>query len=955
MQDTMVGNWLMKKGKMLKNVYKAVEQKYKTGRSGTTKDCSDAPKGPHANTNEIIKEAPQNRQDYLAYLDKTGKKKEKGDDSKCKDVHVEDYQKRDENGKPKYKTVPVYESGEKPDPADFDAEGALWGGLGTGYIGPRQPGTEYGNVSKEDAFKASELDSKTGYFKRDGKYYDKDGEVINEKGQKLDAQGNTTQKTERCWLCFPPGKKVPSTQEVADLEDDLTPEQKHVAHHAEHVEHERKHAVKHLAIEASLIIGGAMAGPWLLAKAGLGATAAGGTHVAGTVAKEAAHHGAGELIAHIAKDFGKHALAETLGVSNPYGAASAGLGASALSGGILESFWKEIEGYDLLLEDVGDKTDEASSKDFFEKLCRLGLEKMKTYKMTPQQKLESIRSYKFEKAEKEKEKQKKDKLKDLASVLKEQISESKEQSIQNFVEYVTNRLKLKEQPKINLISDKEFSTELSSLGGYSPELKEIFVATEGRLTADILRTIAHEMVHRKQEEMGLLKHIEVDGADGSPVENQSNSIAGILMREYGKLNKQIYNESHTENKKEKTEVEKKYESMIKDAVSQLIREIKLEEAKVSPKGSTQKSVEDELVFNPDTKKQIKVKTALTYDKQHPSYKAAMQLVKKGNKKDDAPTVKGAGLYDKDYAKSRGASKPVSKSKAVDKKGEDDVPKLDLKKVEKVTNELYGSNSKGPLIQNSPTSDAALKNGYTEGEWWVAPGNAGSNFNENMSNEAACILQKYPDLSEEELAMIIFRKANGTKLGAQQSDAAIKSKNRIKVPAGLSKEEQILYKNAVITARSGRAKYNRSSEGAKACREQVGFGQTASVVGYGGTSRKDNTPEKVKTDRDNMLAEVDSAKNCYIYDDETGKVYKIEKENLKNWIKSSGGGENAADTVVLTKDKNGNLIYDGWSDKKTLADLLVAVVQPLKKVLSLVMVQLLTSKFQIVKSLLQLPE
>ena len=119
MQDTMVGNWLMKKGKMLKNVYKAVEQKYKTGRSGTTKDCSDAPKGPHANTNEIIKEAPQHRQDYLASLDKTGKKKEKGDDSKCKDVHVQDYQKRDEKGKPKYKTAPVYESGEKPDPADL--------------------------------------------------------------------------------------------------------------------------------------------------------------------------------------------------------------------------------------------------------------------------------------------------------------------------------------------------------------------------------------------------------------------------------------------------------------------------------------------------------------------------------------------------------------------------------------------------------------------------------------------------------------------------------------------------------------------------------------------------------------------------------------------------------------------------------------------------------------------
>jgi len=576
MQDTMVGNWLMKKGKMLKNVYTAIEQKYKTGRSGTTKDCSDAPKGPHANKNETIKEAPQNRQDYLASLDKTGKKKEKRDDSKCKDVHVEDYQKRDEEGNPKYKTVPVYESGEKPDPADFGPDGSYYTGvMGAGYIGPRERGKAVG-TTKENAFKASELDSKTGYFKRDGKYYDKDGAEINEKGQKLDAQGNTTQKTERCWLCWPPGKEVPSTQEVADLEDDLTPEQKHVAHHAEHVEHERKHAVKHLAIEASLIIGGALAGPWLLAKAGLGGAAAGGTQVAGTVAKEAAHHGAGEIIAHIAKDFGKHALAETLGVSNPYAAAGSGLAASALSGGILESFWKEIEGYDLVLEGVGDKTDEGASKDFFEKLCRLGLEKMKTYKMTPQQKLESIRSYKFEKAEKEKEKEKKDKLKDLASLLKEKTSESKEQSIQNFVEYASKRLNLKETPKINLMSGNEFKNELAALGGYDPSSKEIFVATDGRLTADILRTIAHEMVHRKQEEKGFLKDIDKDGADGSNIENQANSIAGILMREYGKLNKEIYNESHTENKKEKTQIEMKYESLIKSITNDLISEMKLE-------------------------------------------------------------------------------------------------------------------------------------------------------------------------------------------------------------------------------------------------------------------------------------------------------------------------------------------------------------------------------------------
>ena len=127
--------------------------------------------------------------------------------------------------------------------------------------------------------------------------------------------------------------------------------------------------------------------------------------------------------------------------------------------------------------------------------------------------------------------------------ISEAISESKENSIQHFIEFATKRLKLKETPKVTLLSGNEYSNEKSSLGGYNPGTKEIFVSTDNRLTADILRTIAHEMVHRKQDELGLVKDEIKDGADGSPIENQAHAVAGILMREYGRINKQIYNEN----------------------------------------------------------------------------------------------------------------------------------------------------------------------------------------------------------------------------------------------------------------------------------------------------------------------------------------------------------------------------------------------------------------------------
>jgi hypothetical protein len=131
----------------------------------------------------------------------------------------------------------------------------------------------------------------------------------------------------------------------------------------------------------------------------------------------------------------------------------------------------------------------------------------------------------------------------ITQYFNEGISESKENSINHFVEYATKKLKLSETPKITLLSGREYSEAKTSLGGYNPMSKEIYVAIEGRLTADILRTLAHEMVHRKQDELGLVKDEVKDGATGSPIENQAHAVAGILMRNYGKINKQIYNES----------------------------------------------------------------------------------------------------------------------------------------------------------------------------------------------------------------------------------------------------------------------------------------------------------------------------------------------------------------------------------------------------------------------------
>jgi len=53
-----------------------------------------------------------------------------------------------------------------------------------------------------------------------------------------------------------------------------------------------------------------------------------------------------------------------------------------------------------------------------------------------------------------------------------------------------------------------------------------------------LRSLAHEIIHSKQNEQGSLS-LE-DGNTGSEIENQANAVAGIIMRHYGQLKPEIF-------------------------------------------------------------------------------------------------------------------------------------------------------------------------------------------------------------------------------------------------------------------------------------------------------------------------------------------------------------------------------------------------------------------------------
>jgi hypothetical protein len=110
--------------------------------------------------------------------------------------------------------------------------------------------------------------------------------------------------------------------------------------------------------------------------------------------------------------------------------------------------------------------------------------------------------------------------------------------IEDFILYCKDRLDIQQLPSIQFTNDRDWALERRSFGQYNPGNKTLEIYTGNRNMADVLRTLVHELVHHRQNEMGKIKLNS--GETGSDIENEANSIAGIIMRDYGKKNDLIY-------------------------------------------------------------------------------------------------------------------------------------------------------------------------------------------------------------------------------------------------------------------------------------------------------------------------------------------------------------------------------------------------------------------------------
>ena len=103
----------------------------------------------------------------------------------------------------------------------------------------------------------------------------------------------------------------------------------------------------------------------------------------------------------------------------------------------------------------------------------------------------------------------------------------------DFIRFAAKDLELNSLPKFDFVFDSAEAMERRSFGGYAPGDEHITITVSNRHINDVLRTLAHELVHYKQD---LANELEDDdaGSTGSPQENEANARAAVILRNWGK-------------------------------------------------------------------------------------------------------------------------------------------------------------------------------------------------------------------------------------------------------------------------------------------------------------------------------------------------------------------------------------------------------------------------------------
>ncbi|MDB4335602.1 hypothetical protein N9994_00905 [bacterium] len=124
----------------------------------------------------------------------------------------------------------------------------------------------------------------------------------------------------------------------------------------------------------------------------------------------------------------------------------------------------------------------------------------------------------------------------IRKILREETT--KGVNTEEFVSFAKDYLDLDNNFIVRVVNGND---DLETMASYDINDNEVVVNQKNRAFPDVIRSIAHEMVHHKQNQDGVLTGNKEEGSDGSPIENEANAMAGEIVRKFGKKYPEIYN------------------------------------------------------------------------------------------------------------------------------------------------------------------------------------------------------------------------------------------------------------------------------------------------------------------------------------------------------------------------------------------------------------------------------
>lgn len=111
------------------------------------------------------------------------------------------------------------------------------------------------------------------------------------------------------------------------------------------------------------------------------------------------------------------------------------------------------------------------------------------------------------------------------------------QVLEDFLPLAMEELEIDKLPKIKLVPIVQ-DTVQPTFGKFVNDENKIYLGLEERHPLDIIRTLAHELVHFKQ---GMEHRLDdTSGHTGSPIENEAHEVAGIIMRNFNKRHPEYF-------------------------------------------------------------------------------------------------------------------------------------------------------------------------------------------------------------------------------------------------------------------------------------------------------------------------------------------------------------------------------------------------------------------------------